>query len=122
MTYIPDARTDDTYNEKYLNEKDKEYIKGYDYAVEEVLESFFANMDIYDMSVDGEDIDIGRILTNHEEIAEKLKESMKDYFESERDQMITSMIDHMCDEEYKTIKEKVDREAYELGKEPEQEE
>lgn len=122
MSYIPDCREDESYNEKYLNETDKEYIKGYDYAVEEVLETFFANIDVYDLRVDGEDIDLGLILENHESIADKLKDAMKQCFESERDQIITSMIDHMDDEEYEQIKEKVDKEAYELGEESEEQE
>jgi hypothetical protein len=122
MSYIPDCREDESYNEKYLNETDKEYIRGYDYAVEEVLETFFANLDCYDFRVDGEDIDLGLILENHESIADKLKDAMKQWFESERDQMITSMIDHMDDNEYEQIKEKVDKEEYELGKESEEQE
>lgn len=108
MSNIPDCRADETYNQKYLNEKDKEYIKGYDYAVEEVLESFFGNIEMYDLSVEGEDIDIGRILENHESILNKLKESMMDYFESSRDEMITSMIDNMDEKEYEEIKASVD--------------
>lgn len=122
MSYIPDCREDENYNEKYLNETDKEYIRGYDYAVEEVLETFFANLDCYDFRVDGEDIDLGLILENHESITDKLKDAMKQCFESERDQMITSMIDHMDDNEYEQIKEKVDKEAYELGEESEEQE
>ena len=115
MTYIPNAREDDTYNEKYLNHDDKEFIKGYDYAVEEVLESFFNNLDSYDWDVDGEDIDLEKILTNHEKIAEKLLENLKKHFESDRDEMITSMIDHMTDEEYAKIRTEVDGVPYEEG-------
>lgn len=108
MSYIPDCREDENYNEKYLNETDKEYIRGYDYAVEEVLETFFSNIDVYDLRVDGEDIDLGLILENHESILNKLKEAMHEHFESSRDEMITSMIDNMDDKEYEEIKASVD--------------
>ena len=108
MTYIPDCREDEAYNEKYLNHDDKEYIKGYDYAVDDILDSFFDNITDFDFDIEDEDIDLGKIFANHEPILNRLKEVMKEFFESERDEMITSMIDHMDDEEYDKIKEKVD--------------
>lgn len=113
MSYIPDCREDSHYNQKYLNREDKEYIKGYDYAVEEVLNDFFDNVCNYDFEVEGEDIDLGKILANHEEICEKLKDVMSLHFESERDEMITSMIDHYEDDEYAKIRTEVDGKPYE---------
>ena len=110
MTYIPDTRTDETYNQKYLNEKDREFIRGFDFAVDDVLESFFMNVGDCDLDVEGEDIDLAKIFTNHPEITEKLKTTMQEWIEGERDTMITSMIDHMEDTEYDAIKEKVDSE------------
>ena len=106
--YVPDARTDEAYNQKYLNNIDKEYVRGYDHAVDDVLDSFFANLDIYDWDVDGEDIDLYKILTNHPDICDKLAENLKEFFESSRDEMIVSLIDHMDDEEYENIKKEVD--------------
>lgn len=113
MTYIPDAREDEFYNEKYLKHDDAEFIKGFDYAVEEVLDSFFSNLDSYDWDVEDEDIDLEKILTNHEEVCERLLNNLKEHFESDRDEMITSMIDNMSDEEYKEIREKVDGKPFE---------
>lgn len=113
MTYIPDCRNDDDYNEKYLNHDDKEYIRGYDYAVEDSLDCFFDNIGDYDFDVDDEDIDLGKILSNHESILNKLKEVLKEHFESERDEMITSMIDNMDDDEYSKIRTEVDGIPYE---------
>lgn len=112
MTYIPDVREDDNYNQKYLSCNDKEYVNGYDYAVEDVLESFFDNIDDFDFDVDGEDYDIGKILSNHPAILEKFKEVLKFHFESERDSMVTSMIDNYSDEEYSAIRTKVDGKPY----------
>ena len=113
MTYFPDTREDDSYNQKYLNHDDKEFIKGYDYAVEDVLENFFDNLDSYDWDVDGEDIDLEKILTNHEEICERLVANLKEHFESDRDEMITYMIDNYTEEEYAKIRTEVDGKPYE---------
>lgn len=32
MTYIPDCRTDEVYNESNLNDRDKEFVKGFDFC------------------------------------------------------------------------------------------
>ena len=47
MSYIPDCRTDEYYNEKYLNAEDKEFIAGYDYAVEAIVSLIEHNVEIY---------------------------------------------------------------------------
>ena len=72
-------------------------------------------IDSYDWNIDGEDIDLEKILNNHEEICERLKENLKQHFESDRDEMITSMIDHMDDAEYAKIRTEVDGVPYEEG-------
>ena len=107
---LPNTRTDETYNEKYLNENDKEFVNGFDYGAEEVIDSFFANLEAYDWDAEDEDIDLYKILTNHPDICERLQENLKDHFESERDSLIVSMIDAMDDEEYEEIKKEVDGE------------
>lgn len=106
MSYIPNCRKDNDYNQKYLNEKDKEFVRGFDYAFNDALDSFFANIDDMDFDVDDEDIDLGKILTNHEAILERLKDNILEWFEGERDEMITSMIDHMDENEYEANKAK----------------
>lgn len=60
MSSIPDIRSkfeidfqgnetseENSYYQGYLNEKDAEYLAGFDYAVEDTLESFCYNLDIY---------------------------------------------------------------------------
>lgn len=106
MSYIPNCREDKTYNEKYLNEKDKEFVRGFDFAVNDSLDSFFANIDDMDFDVEDEDIDLGKILNNHEAILDRLKENMLEWIEGERDEMITSMIDHMDENEFEENKAK----------------
>ena len=113
MTYIPNTRTDENYNQKYLNEIDQEYVRGFDHAVDDCLDSFFYNLDSFDFEVEGEDIELGRFLDNHEEIKDKFVENMKEWFESCRDEMIVSLIEHMSEEEYDEIKARVDKEESE---------
>ena len=106
--YLPNAREDEVYNQKYLTDENKTFLEGFDFAVDKVLGSCFANLDNYSLVVDGEDIDLGRILDNHPKITAKLEEAMKEYFESERNELVVSMIDGMEDGVYESIKAEVD--------------
>ena len=136
MSYIPNCRIDDNYNQKYLNAKDKEFIKGFDWAVEQVFDNFFNNLDMLDSDyletilkqevpedmqeeytmtfsfTDGQD-EKRQVKTYEDYLRFKILE----WFESDRDEMITSMIDNMDEKEYNEIKERVDKEAYEKGEE-----
>ena len=96
MTYIPDCRTDDFYNEKYLNEKDKEFLKGYDYAVEQAL-NLLNNADVYPDFDDLLNPNKSLVNTDKKEI---VKNALDQWLEMERDELITSMIDYMDDDEY----------------------
>lgn len=131
MSYIPDCRNDENYNEKYLNNFDKEFVRGYDWCVEMSVDNFFDNLDIYF----GDDSHIMHLL--NEELPENMREEYEiertfadenyrvekrdvktyvdllrskilDYIEMERDELITSMIDNMDEQEYSEIKAKVD--------------
>jgi hypothetical protein len=129
MSRIPDCRTDENYNIKYLNETDKAEVSGYDYCAEHVVDNFFYNLDVYY----GGDNYFMHVM--NEEIPESMREeyameysdgsredekrtvktygdllrcNLLDWIESERDQLITSIIDGYTEEEYKAIKERVD--------------
>ena len=131
MSYIPDCRNDENYNEKYLNNFNKEFVRGYDWCVEMSVDNFFDNLDIYF----GDDSHIMHLL--NEELPENMREEYEiertfadenarvekrdvktyvdllrskilDYIEMERDELITSMIDNMDEQEYSEIKAKVD--------------
>lgn len=136
MSYIPNCRIDDNYNQKYLNAKDKEFIKGFDWAVEQVFDSFFNNLDMLDSDYletilkqeipEGMQEEYTMIFSfaNGQEEKRQVKTyedylrfKILDWFESDRDGMITSMIDNMDEKEYNEIKERVDKEAYEKGEE-----
>ena len=129
MSHIPDCRRDEYYNQKYLNEKDSEFIRGFDWCSENAVDVFFDNMeeffgiDSYLMHILNEEIpeqdheEYVWINSFDERIQEKrtvktyldaIRAHLVDWVEMHRDELITSMIDNMKEEEYKAIKEKVD--------------
>ena len=131
MSYIPDCRNDENYNEKYLNNFDKEFVRGYDWCVEMSVDNFFDNLDIYfgdDSHIMHllneelpenmrEEYEIERTFADENDRVEKrdvktyvdlLRSKILDYIEMERDELITSMIDNMDEQEYAEIKAKVD--------------
>lgn len=131
MSYIPNCRTDEEYNEKYLNKYDNEFVRGFDWCVEMAVDNFFSNLDIYfdsdshlthllneklpeGMSEDYEmdftyaDENRKKELRKTETYGDMLKYKILDYIEMERNELITSMIDNMDEQEYAEIKAKVD--------------
>lgn len=130
MSYIPDCRTDEFYNQKYLNDTDREFLSGFDWAVEMALDNFFDNnylkgfdddtfighevlqelpeceKEEYTMEFDC--LDRKEEQRSVETIIDKIRSEILEWAESERDMLITSMIDNMNEEEYKAIKVKVD--------------
>lgn len=137
MSHIPNCRTDENYNEKFLNEKDSEFVKGYDWCVEMAVDNFFAN-NMFDLQ--NEDSYLGHLLNEKlpesmqeeyevefrfagcsdretetrkiETYADLIRSKILDWIEMERDELITSMIDNMSEEEYERNK----RKAYEEDK------
>lgn len=102
---MPNCRTDECYNQKYLEESDRAWIYGYDYAVEQIISMIQWNTEIYP--------ELDEILDYRKAVAlvDKkgiLCDSIKDWAEMQRNELITSIIDNMNDEEYDAIKEKVD--------------
>ena len=119
MSYIPDCRTDEFYNDKNLNEKDKEFVRGYDWCTECAADTFFDNLDVFF----GDDSHLMHVL--NEELPQGLKEKYEfertygvdkktetrevttygdllrvrllEYIESERDELIISMVDGASD-------------------------
>lgn len=132
MSYIPDCRTDEYYNQKYLNERDKEFIRGFDWCTEMAVDNFFDNN--YEKGFD-EDNFVGHEVLQElpdqlrekyemefsfldgkveertiETIIDQIRYEILVWIESERDMIITSMIDGMNEEEYRKIKDEVDKE------------
>lgn len=117
------------YDEKYLNPKDKAFLRGFDWCMERAVDNFFDNgMGM----LQEQDSYIGHILneklpdclkdeynvnfvfadgTEHrvvETYADLIRSKMIDWVQSSRDELITSMIDDMDTDEYREIKERVD--------------
>lgn len=124
---LPDCRHDDYYNSDFLDEKDYEFVRGYDWATE-AIDNLFNNLESL---TDGSD-HIEKFLD------EKLPESMQDeytmdfafsepkredrkvetygdflrmkmleWLETERNEFITGMIDNMDETIYKAIRNKI---------------
>ena len=109
MTYIPDCRKDENYNENYLNDDCTKFLAGYDYAVDQIA-NIFNNLEVYP--------DLEELLEDNKAIIKENKadiaqESMSEWMEGHRDELIVSMIDGMDEEEYEAIKEKVDGQSEE---------
>ncbi len=84
---------DNPYYEGKLSEKDREYIKGYDFAVEGVVRTIFDNIGEHSFAVEGYDMDIGRFLLSHPEIRQKMRDVFLDEFEYVRNEIVALMID-----------------------------
>lgn len=127
MSYIPDCRTDEYYNEKYLNDNDKAEVRGYDWAVEEVVDTAFDNLDVFcddtflaelnkplpeslktEYEMEWRFGDRGTEKRNVETYLDLLRYAILAHCEMDRNELVTSMIDDMDEDEYKAIKEKVD--------------
>ena len=120
MSYIPDCRRDEYYNQKFLSGDKKAFADGFDWCAENAVDSFFNN---------NYDDDTGEFLTHI--LTQKVPECLREeytmeytfgdrpdeertvetyadlirfellrWIETERNELITSMIDSMSDEEY----------------------
>lgn len=120
------------YYEGFLNEEDKDEIDGYDYLADNVVDSFFFNMDIHDRIMDAfkdagldlDKVDHSVLISRRDasdEITQKewdklnpetklvlsIKEGLEYYIERDRDELITSMIDNMDEQDYEENFKKV---------------
>ena len=127
MSYIPNCREDDTYNEKYLTDNNAAYVAGFDWAVAELnnaaenYEALGSNIeDISESSkvqyewvmqeLTGEDL--YWILSNRPDLRNWLWNLLNNWVELGRDELITSMIDDMSESEYAEVKAIVDNKGW----------
>lgn len=123
MTYIPDCRKDETYNFDNLVKDSQTYVRGYDHCAENVVDSFFDNLDVYfdddsyimhmlneklpeslqdEYEWDEADIDTGKEVSEKRKVetyADLLRSKLLDWIEDERDTLITALIDSQDDTE-----------------------
>lgn len=119
MSYIADCREDDYYNVERLESGDKSFVDGFDWCTEMAVDNFFDNIedyfnedsvllqalntqlpdrmrDRYEMeftfSEGGEEREV-------ETFGDLLRYEMLSYIESERNELIVSMIDKQEDED-----------------------
>lgn len=120
MSYIPDCRRDECYNQKFLSGDDKEFVRGFDWCAEEAVDNFFDNNYDYDT---GEYLahiltqKVPECLREHytmeytfgdrpdeertiETYADLIRFELLHWIEMQRNELITSMLDSMSDEEY----------------------
>lgn len=123
MSKIPSCRTDENYNEKYLPEHAADFVTGFDWAVQCGMNSTFANFDEVCALFDAEDIDpnikeqldgqltadnILTVLANRPDLQAVISKALNIWCELERDELITSMLDELTDEQYNVLKAKAD--------------
>ncbi len=105
MSYIPDCREDANYNEKYLNEEDSQYVLGFDHCIEDCIENFFDNIDMYGNELG---TNVKWLKKPMKKLLKAIKKCMLDYSEIQRDEMITGLIDGYSEEEHESLKKAVD--------------
>ena len=117
---IPDCRNDIHYNEDFLNKDDKEYVAGFDCctdAIETSIAAIETATFIFDEVFEDDSETLAAVLekelpvevkkrlsdeyaTKCETYADMLLCELFQYIEMERDELITSMIDGMQEDEY----------------------
>ena len=137
MSSFPDMREKkeegNYYYQGYLDEERVHYLAGYDYAVEDMLDTFLYNLDVYQDELDecgfddqrlrafeecytqfiqlegtNDPLDLETIGDNSIKLLLTFVRCFWHWAEMHRDEMGTSLIDSMSDEELKEAKRKYD--------------
>lgn len=126
---FPDCRNDNYYNEDFVGNADIDFLKGFDWVTEEVVDNFFDNVfdglpieegdgkleDLLNSKVPVEmrtkyemEFAFGRKneVRKVETYADFLRMKLLEWIEMERNELITSMIDNMDEELYDAIRNK----------------
>ena len=118
-TILPDCRNDDVYNEDFLVHDDKKVVVGMDYAFEQI-KNLFNNLDVYgkELAAAYTPCNLWKVLEDNSELILKI---MTDWYESERNETITAMIDNMDEDVYRdnrtrTMNYHTDKEFYDTRK------
>jgi hypothetical protein len=101
MTMFPDCRNDDFYNEDFLPDGDKCVVSGFDIAAEAV-ETCFHNIEADDLCGPLGDNKVVKSLVTF--VKEFFRNELKEWLESERNMMITSMLDGIEEEEFTELR------------------
>lgn len=116
---LPDCRNDDIYNEEFLIHDDKKVLAGMDCAFEQI-KNLFNNLDVYgkELAEAYTPYNLWKALEDNSELILKI---MADWYESERNETITAMIDNMDEDVYRdnrtrTMNYHTDKEFYDTRK------
>lgn len=77
-----------------LNERDTAFIEGFDWCLKWGVDNMFDNLGDVEkrFDIEGEDINLAKLLKNHPKIAGALREAIAEYANVSRMDMIDSMI------------------------------
>ena len=125
---FPNCREDAYYNQDFLDETDKKFLRGFDWAAEMACDNFFDNHYIdYDGNSDYLEITLAQPAPKYmqeeyemqfafgdredekrtvETYADYIRFQILEWIEVERNQLITSMIDSMDNNDYKENRHK----------------
>lgn len=87
-----------------LHPDDKLFIDGFSAAMERMVVCI-SNLNNYDLTVEGCDIDINLLFNNHPELLEALEDAFSSFMESEKADQIVSCIDYYPEEEIESFPE-----------------
>lgn len=108
MSKIPDCRNGEYYNEKFLDDLDREFVRGYDYCMENVVMTFFDNIDIYYKAFDEADkvINVAKLIMNNESLDNAFRKCISHYAVMQKNELITGMIDGTAEKTYEEMRKK----------------
>lgn len=99
---LPNCREDEAYNEDFLHKMDREFVKGYDWCVEQVENLLLHNLEVYAGRLEVEtEIDVDKFL---DKAKVEICMMVEDWCEKSRNELITSMIEGLDHEEYERLK------------------
>ena len=92
---INDCQVDRQSKVQRLIAMDRAFIAGFDWCLRWGVDSMFDNLGTVaeKFDIDGEDINLAKVLKNHPKIATALRDSIAEYAEVRRNEMIAYMID-----------------------------
>lgn len=133
MSLFADCRNDGVYNEDFLDKVDSSFLKGADFAVDQIENMFLNNLDSYEDELtevldEGEVAGEDEVYSTRQDLYDILGENkelivtlIRHWMEKERDMLVTSMIDGMNEDEYKRLRKQAfeqhpDKEYYDTIK------
>lgn len=108
---LPDCKTDEFYNEKYLKGGDADFVSGFDFCINDAIATIFDNLEDSDEEISfvGIHTDLGDFLSGNPDIFNALKRQFARSLQNERNELIMSILESKEDDEFEKRKKKVDK-------------